>query len=191
MPFNMILATLAVVGGIACTHLIGVNLMGKRWNDIEHVLVSSVCTTFNVYCFYSKFDHNILLSQRPPGSLLLFQTAVMLGYYIAFGIIELIHRTSKSRNDLMMAHHVLAATTIAYAHVIDVHQCTCAFLMLFTVSNPPLAIAKAQHRAGGDGAGGTAFVIFAIMFVIFRVCLVPCLIWVMMTDGWDIAMSTG
>lgn len=171
-----------------CMRMLGLDMLGKRWLDVEYVCVACICTTLNIYCFCSEFDRGNILAQQPPSWLLLFQTSVMLAYYIVFGVIEIV---SDRSNSLMAAHHVLAASTILYAHATNVHQCTCAFLMLFTFSNPPLAIAKVYHRAGCDGTARVAFGIFAITFFACRICLVPCLIWVMMTDGWDIAVLTG
>ncbi len=183
---------LGFVGGFVCMRMMGIGMLGKRWFDVEHMFVTCICTSLNIYCFCSEFDRSIILAQQPPSSLLLCQTSMMLTYYIVFGAFEIV---SDRSNNLMVVHHVLAASIILYAHATNVHQCTCAFLMLFTISNPPLAIAKVYHR-DGDGAGSAriariAFGIFAVTYFVSRICLVPCLIWVMMTDGWTIAVLTG
>jgi len=184
----MLLCTLGFVGGFACMRMTGMGTLGKRWLDVEHAFVTCICTLFNIYCFCSEFDWRIILAQQPPSLLLLLQTSVMLAYYIVFGAIEIV---SDKINILMLVHHVLAGSTILYAHTVNVHQCTCAFLMMFTLSNPPLAIAKVYHRAGSDSAARVAFGIFAITFFLCRICLIPCLIWVVMTRGWDIAILKG
>jgi hypothetical protein len=187
MTYNFALETLGASGCFLILHIAGRSLNLEKWQDMEHILVSSVCTAFNVYCFMNGFEHKQILSQLPPSALLQCQAAVMLGYYVVYGLIE----SMNPRSGMMALHHVLAAVTIWYAHAANVHQCICAFLMLFTVSNPYLALAKTQYRASGGKHGCISFCIFALLFFVFRICLVPCLIWVTLTDGWYFAITTG
>lgn len=185
--FPFALATFGAGSSFLGVHILGSILKGEKWHDVERVIMSCLCTTFNIFCFSMEFDSSAILSQLTPSALLSTQAAVMLGYYVAYGILEFL----QPKRGLMVVHHAVASVTIWCAHVANVHQCICVFLMLFTISNPPLALAKAQYNAGGGSCGCASFLVFAFLFFTFRICLVPSLIWITLTDGWHVAASTG
>lgn len=184
---SVIGATLRACCGFTCFHNVGNSIWGNRWKDIEHVSVSCMCTFLNVLCFCLEFKRDELLAQKPPSLLMMSQTSIMLGYYIVYGAIELM----RPPYDLMAVHHILAAITIYAAHTVNTHQCICVFLFLFTISNPPLAVAKAQYRMSNGEKGYVAFGMFASLFFICRICLVPCVILTTLIDGWTLSTLTG
>lgn len=166
---------------------------GKSWSYVERVLVSSLYAAFNAYCFFSEFRSSEIVSQLPPGRLLVLQAKTELGYYTAYGAIEILkmRKNGRSQPRMMVAHHVLALIAIGAAHAADLHQCICAMLFAFTVSTPPLAVATAQKRLLGETRGRTAFLVFAAMFVAFRICFVPYLMRFTIVDWRRVAEATG
>jgi hypothetical protein len=171
--------------------VLGERAHGKKWAYVERVMVSSAYAALNAYCFFNEFrGTDRIMTQEEPGGALLAQAKAEMGFYMAYSAIELSNmwRTQSAHTRMMVVHHVLALIAIGCAHANDLHQCICVMLFAFTSSTPPLAISIAQRRLLGEGRGACAFVVFAVMFVVFRICFVPCIMKFTLVDGLALAM---
>lgn len=149
----------------------------KAWPYVERVIVASVYAVGNCMCFYYAFDAGKLFSGNEASLWQSWQMRAELGYYLAYTAIELCNREYA-----MIGHHLIAFGMILGAYLYNYYHFMTAFLFIFTISNVPLAVAKAQKKIYNGGQN--AFGVFAVMFFVFRICLVPWLIKYTLIDGW-------
>lgn len=167
----------AVCAGIAMIRYLGLGY-NKTWPYIEKVIVASIYAFMNCACFYYAFDSRELFSGENPSELQSWQMRAELGYYLAYTLIEVCNR-----DYAMIGHHLIAMGMLMGTYVYNYYHFMTAFMFIFTLSNVPLAVAKAQKHI--HGGGKVAFAVFAGMFFVFRICLVPWLIKCTLIDGWS------
>lgn len=149
----------------------------KTWPYIERIIVSCVFACMNCLCFYFAFDSKKLFSGEVGSSWQSWQLRAEVGYYLSYTVIEM-----WNKDYAMISHHLIASGMLLGAYMFNYYHFMTAFLFIFTISNVPLAVAKAQKHIYGGGQ--IAFAVFAVMFFVFRICLVPWLIKCTLIDGW-------
>lgn len=168
-----------VFGVIILMRVIGTGY-SKNWPYVERVAVSVVYAAMNTLCFWYAFDSKKLFSGEEATVWQSWQMRSEFGYYLAYTLIEI-----WNKDYAMIGHHLIAAGMLAGAYLYNYYHFMTAFMFIFTLSNVPLAVAKAKKHMYGQGQ--IAFAVFAAMFFLFRICLVPWLIKCTLIDGWYLA----
>lgn len=166
-----------VFGLIILCRVIGTGY-SKTWPYIERVMISAIYAFMNCMCFYYTFDASKLFSEEQALEWQTWQMKNEFGYYLAYTVIEI-----WNKDYAIIGHHLIAVGMLMGAYVYNYYHFMTAFLFIFTISNVPLAVAKAQKHIYGGGK--IAFAVFAGMFFVFRICLVPWLIKCTLIDGWS------
>lgn len=136
-----------------------------------NIVVASLYCLLNCYAFiyFFKFENIFVRYSEATGkSLPYIQARSELAYYFAFGIVEILQK------DLVMSmHHIIAFVAVATAHHWGYHQLISLVLFIFTISNAPLAFGKYARHIGMPRVAKRAFIVFMLLFGLFRVMLFP------------------
>lgn len=153
------------------------NIYNKTWLYLDRIIIASLYGMYNSYCMFSSFDLGKLFSDEYT-SCQITQSSIEVAYYVAYLIVEIYYR------DVMMTgHHLLALGLIFGTTYFKLYQFETILLFLFTISNVPLACAKAARHLQLNA--NIPFIIFAIMFFVFRVCSVPFILKYTIVDGYN------
>lgn len=152
--------------GIACS-IWTTRCVSKTTHLGFHILLTTCLAALNSYIYATFVDSKALLSKSSGSVLLKLQIESELAYYIAYGVLEVI-----DRNVLLTVHHIVASSLILFAYSFGYYQIISLFLFLFTVSNPPLALARYARHTKRNQLATISFCLFAVLFFVFRICMV-------------------
>lgn len=152
------------------------NIYNKTWLYLDKIIIASVLATYNTYCMFDAFDLSKIFSEQYT-TCQISQSGIEAAYYIAYSLVEIYN------GDITMTgHHLIALGLIFGSTYYKFYQFETIFLFLFTISNVPLACAKAARHLQLNA--NIPFSIFAIMFFVFRICFVPIILKYTLVDGY-------
>lgn len=152
------------------------NMYNKTWLYLDKIVISSIYALYNSYCMFNAFDLTKIFSDEYT-TCQITQSGMESAYYVAYSLVEIYN------GDITMTgHHLLALGLIFGTSYYKFYQFETIFLFLFTISNVPLACAKAARHLRRNA--NIPFAIFALMFFIFRICFVPFILKYTIIDGY-------
>lgn len=139
---------------------------GRKWKYVDRIISSTGYCALNALVYFAEHDAaKVFTLAAMPSPLQRFLIHSELGYYIAYGAIEF-----HEQNWAMVAHHIFALGLIYKTYSIGYIHWACQTLFQFSISNPPLAIAKWARHSGRPKIASASFITFAALYFLFRIC---------------------